>query len=80
MIKIETIRTRNETTGEISYRDMIKVGDIANGTIIEILGERIYAETVEHFTWGETKITDWHGNVTRWSSDTRGALMGGWNV
>jgi hypothetical protein len=79
-IKIETIRTRNEQTGEINYRHMIKVGDIMNGTIIEILGQTIYAETVEHLPHGETKITDTHGEITRWGSDTRGALMGNWNV
>jgi len=79
-IKIETIRTRDDETGKITYRHMIKVGEIVNGTMIEILGEMIYAETVEHTSWGETKITDTHGEVSRWSSDTRGALMGSWNI
>jgi len=80
MIKIETIRNRDEQTGEISYRHMIKVGEIVNGTIITILGETIYAETVEHTTWGETKITDTHGEVSRWDSDTRCELKGSWNI
>jgi hypothetical protein len=80
MNKIQTIRTRNEQTGQITYRDMIQLADIADGTIIEILGQTIYAEKVEHLPHGETKITDWHGEVTRWGSDTRGALLGGWNV
>lgn len=76
---ITTIRTRNAVTGQISYQNVRPLAEVTECTIIEILGERIYAEQVEHFAHGETKITDWHGQVSRWGSDNIVTLMGSWN-
>lgn len=74
-----TIRTRNDA-GQISYRTMETLSEIGDGTIIEILGQLIYAEQVEHFGYGETKITDMHGEITRWDSGNTVELLGSWNV
>lgn len=77
---ITTIRVRDAVTGKISYQDWRPLSEIADGTIIEYMGERIYAERVEVFPYGEVKLTDWHGQVSRFGSDTQVRIMGGWNV